>query len=136
MRNTPSSSPSWKSSVSKKFVSEPLEPDRTTFDPLRMAAGEPGLPTRFYRHGRPVNIVRVLKSWRTTGPCRHGSDERYVRKHWYEVLTDSGAILTIYFERTSHSRAPHAKRWWLLSEETPDNGEDRHRLPRKRDGKE
>lgn len=62
-----------------------------------MAAGEPGLPREFVWRGRTVRITAVLRTWRETGPCRHGSPERYVRKHWYEVATDSGGMMKIYF---------------------------------------
>ena len=30
---------------------------------------------------------------------RHGSPEMYVRKHWYEVATDSDGTIKLYFER-------------------------------------
>ena len=104
--------------MGRQFVGEPIEPDPDALDAARMAAGEPGLPLRFHWRGRPVRVTRVLRSWRETGPCRHGSGERYVRKHWYEVRTDAGSTLTIYFERQSRSRADRTRRWWLHAEQT------------------
>ena len=44
--------------------------------------------------------------------------ELYVRKHWFEVLTDSGETLKIYFERQARSRNARA-RWWLFSIDKP-----------------
>lgn len=101
--------------MSEQFVGEPIMPDAATYDPSRMAAGEPGLPAQFSWRGETFRVVQVLKTWRQTGACRHGSPEFYVRKHWYEVLTDSGATMTLYFDRQSRSRSDRRKRWWLYS---------------------
>jgi len=95
------------------FVHEPLRPVTAGCDPLPMAQGAPGLPRKFVRGGRTVTVVGVLRSWRETGGCRHGSGERYVRKHWFEIGTADGQIMKIYFDR-----APRGKRslprWWLV----------------------
>ena len=77
--------------MTSRFVGEPIVPDAATCDTARMASGEPGLPGSFSWRGRTFRVERVVRTWRQTGPCRSGSPERYVRKHWYEVLTDSGA---------------------------------------------
>ena len=79
-----------------------------------MAAGEPGLPGAFVWRGRTIAIARVCRAWRETGPCRSGSPETYVRKHWYEVEAATGERLKLYCERQPRGgrRAP---RWWLLS---------------------
>jgi len=96
------------------FVSEPLTPEPGTFDVSRMSIGEPGLPRRFVWRGQTYEIKTAVHSWRETGPCRHGSDERYVRKHWYEVETTAGDIMTIYFDRHPR-RGSRGPRWWLFS---------------------
>lgn len=98
-----------------RFVSEPLVPDRATFDTARMAAGEPGLPQRFSWRGHTVEVVEVIRNWKQTGACRNGSSEQYVRKHWYEIRTTDGRLMTIYFERSFRSKPSQANRWWLLS---------------------
>jgi len=102
--------------MAERFVSEPIEPVVETCDTTRMSQGEPGLPRKFVWRGRPVEISAVSRSWHETGPCRHGSDEMYVRKHWYEVVTTEGSIMKIYFDR--HGR-PGRKvaRWWLFTVE-------------------
>jgi len=79
-----------------------------------MAIGEPGLPGEFLWRGRTVRIVEVLRSWKETGPCRHGSGEQYVRKHWYEVVTASDGVMKIYFERQPRGGRKSA-RWWIYS---------------------
>lgn len=96
-----------------EFIGDPLTPDTATFDTARMAAGEPGLPARFLWRGEPVAVRTVLHSWRETGDCRHGSGERYVRKHWYELATTHGTMKA-YFERKPRGGAKGA-RWWLYS---------------------
>jgi len=99
--------------MTDEFIGDPLKPDATTFDPDRMSAGEPGLPRRFFWRGEPLEVQSVQRSWKETGPCSHGSDERYVNKHWYELSTDHGTM-KVYFERKTRGGANGA-RWWLFS---------------------
>jgi hypothetical protein len=95
------------------FISEPIKPVIATCDTSRMAAGEPGLPREFVWRGRTVVIEAVLRTWREAGDCRHGSGERYVRKHWYEVATNTSDTMKLYFERPRPGRkGPY---WWLFS---------------------
>ena len=100
--------------MAEQFVSAAIEPVVETLDAARMSTGEPGLPRQFRWGSQIIGIARVLKTWRETGPCHHGSGERYVRKHWFEVLTDSGEIMKIYFERQPRSRN-NKSRWWLFT---------------------
>ena len=102
--------------MAEEFVSEAIRPVAETIDATRMAAGGPGLPRQFQWRSQIVSIVQVLNVWRETGPCHHGSGEQYVRKHWFEVLTDSGATMKIYFEGQPRS-AKKKDRWWLFSTE-------------------
>jgi hypothetical protein len=101
--------------MSEEFVSEAIRPVAGTLCTSRMAVGGPGLPRQFQWRSQVVTVTRVLNTWRETGPCHHGSDERYVRKHWFEVLTDSGAAMKIYFERQPRSAKQRKDRWWLFS---------------------
>jgi phosphoribosylglycinamide formyltransferase-1 len=101
----------------KRFVGEALRPVAETFDAARMAAGGPGLPGEFVWRGGCVRVARVLNAWRETAPCRHGSGERYVSRHWFDVLTGDGETMRLYFERRARGRALSA-RWWLFSVET------------------
>ena len=97
-----------------EFVSEPIQPVVSTVDPTAMAMGGPGLPREFVWRGEPLVIVAVLRTWRETGPCTHGSSESYVRKHWFEVQTTGNRRARIYFERQPRGR-DRTKRWWLFS---------------------
>ena len=100
--------------MAEEFVSTEIQPLAATFDAARMSTGEPGLPRQFRWRSETVQIARVVRSWRETGPCHHGRGERYVRKHWFEVLTDSGETMKIYFERQARSRK-NKSRWWLFT---------------------
>jgi hypothetical protein len=106
-----------KSEAESTFVSELLKPVVGTADPRGMAAGGPGLPQEFIRRGETLGVATVLRTWRETGPCRNGSSETYVRKHWFEIETTSHQKAKIYFERQPRGRS-RAKRWWLFSIET------------------
>ena len=100
-------------------MSEPIEPVAATCDTGRMAIGEPGLPREFLWRGKTFEVADVLRAWRETGRCTHGSDEMYLRKHWYKVKTTSNAVMKIYFERQPRGKRKTV-RWWLYSiQETP-----------------
>jgi hypothetical protein len=98
----------------QKFVSEPIKPVVATADTNAMAMGGPGLPREFIWREDKLCIAAVIHTWSETGPCRHGSSEAYVRRHWYEVKTTSNRKAKIYFERQPRGRN-RIKRWWLFS---------------------
>ncbi len=98
----------------ERFVSEAIKPVTGTGDTSRMAIGEPGLPREFVWRGRTITVAAVLRTWRETGRCRHGSPERYVRKHWYEVATISNGTMKLYFDRQPRTGRKDG-RWWLFS---------------------
>jgi phosphoribosylglycinamide formyltransferase-1 len=100
--------------TAERFISEAITPLPGSADTARMAAGEPGLPAAFLWRGETLTVATVLRTWRETGRCTHGSPEKYARKHWFEIQTDAGAIVKIYFERQPrHGR--RGQRWWLYS---------------------
>lgn len=100
--------------MGEHFVSAAIQPDTGTIDTARMASGEPGLPMVFHWGKRTLRIARVVRSWRESGPCHHGSGELYVRKHWFEVVTDTGQVAKLYFERQPKPGKKSA-RWWLFT---------------------
>jgi hypothetical protein len=106
--------------MSEEFIGEAIQPVANTLDASRMAAGGPGLPRQFRWRAEIVSITQVLNTWRETGPCHHGSGEQYVRKHWFEVATDSGLTMIIYFERQARSANKKKERWWLFSTKRPE----------------
>ncbi len=101
--------------VHEQFVSEELKPIAATGDTRGMARGEPGLPKQFKWRDQEYHLLGVLQQWKSSGPCRNGSDEIYLRRHWYKILVEPHAVMTVYFERQSiHPKRPKA-RWWLYS---------------------
>jgi len=100
--------------ISGQFIGEAIQPEVNTIDTSRMAVGGSGLPQVFHWKTQTLRLARVLRCWHETGPCHHGSGEAYVRKHWFEVVTDNGQILKLYFERQSRS-GKNRSRWWLFS---------------------
>ena len=98
----------------KEFVSEPITPAQGTFDTSAMAAGEPGLPAHFTWRGTEFEVERVLEKWKTVGPCRHGSGEQYVRRHWFRVETTDRTQMELYFDRQQRTRH-RSQRWWLAT---------------------
>lgn len=90
--------------MAERFIGEDIKPVVATIDTSRMATGEPGVPREFIWRGQTVEVLAVLRTWHETGPCSHGSSEKYVRKHWFEVSTVSSGTMKIYFERQPRSR--------------------------------
>ncbi len=97
--------------IVEQFISEPLSPEDGTFDAGGMARGEAGLPGRFRWRERTYRVVEVLTAWKTTSP-EGGSGEVYLRRHWWEVLTDQELIMKIYCERQQRGR--DAKGRWFV----------------------
>jgi hypothetical protein len=98
----------------RQFIDEPIKPVAGTMDARGMARGEPGLPAEFTWRGRTYVVAEVLERWKTTGRCTSGSDELYVRKHWYRLRMTSGEEMRIYFERQPRSARERKARWWLF----------------------
>jgi len=97
----------------EKFLGEALKPITATCHTTQMAAGAPGLPGEFLWGKDTLHILNIVRAWRETGKCTHGSGENYVRKHWFEVESSAGTA-RIYFERKSRG-GPRSARWWLYS---------------------
>ena len=99
----------------EKFISEAIKPVMDTFDTKSMALGMPGLPKEFIWRGEKVTVTEnLLRTWRTTGACRHGSGEQYARRQWFEVKTARHGIMKIYFNRSTLGRTKEMG-WWLYT---------------------
>lgn len=80
-----------------------------------MAAGEPALPMRFRWRNETYEIAQVLEKRREFQPEGHkAGNEKYLRKHWYDVIVTTGQHMKLYCERHARSRNTH-QRWWLHS---------------------
>ena len=104
--------------MADEFIGEPITPAAGMLDAARMAQGWPGLPARFRWRGREYPVLEVLERWKTTGDCRSGSDEKYVRKHWFRIRTSDGCTMKLYFERQARS-GQTKRRWWLQTLSSP-----------------
>ena len=99
---------------SEEFVSEELKPVAGTFDAAAMSRGEAGLPRRFVWRNKEHVVVEVLRTWKSSG--REGfSGEMYLRRHWFEIVTDSGFRMTIYCERQARSAQRAKSRWYVYT---------------------
>ena len=97
----------------EQFVSEPLQPVFSDASAGGIIPGTPVLPAKFIWRGAEYTVEELLETWKETGPCTHGSGERYVRKHWFRVRTTRGDVMKIYFERKPRSKRDAKRRWWL-----------------------
>ena len=100
-------------SVKGRFVCEAISPEVGTFATGSMARGTPGLPRGFTWRGEMFQVAEVLDQWKTTSSCRHGSAEKYVRRHWFDIQDESGRRMTLYFDRQSKNAKRPKDRWFL-----------------------
>ena len=103
-----------------EFVGEEMRPVAGTGDAAVMSRGEPGLPESFTWRDATYRIVGVISKWKSSGPCSSGGKERYLRRHWYKILTDPRMVMTVYCDRqTKNPKRPKA-RWWIYTAEPAD----------------
>ena len=101
--------------TTEEFVSEAMTPVAGAGDAAAMSHGEPGLPARFIWRGVEYRTAGVIRKWKTSGPCRHGGGEMYLRKHWYEILTAPPAVMTVYCQRQVRDPRRPKARWWIYT---------------------
>jgi len=100
-----------------ELISEPLRPIRGTFDTRAMGRGEPGLPTGFIWRERTFRVVEVLETWKHS-EREGGSGELYLRRHYFKLRMEDGAIWTVYFVRQTPKTGNVKQRWFLYTKET------------------
>lgn len=99
--------------IPEKFIGEAITPEDLSFGAATMSTGAPGMPASFSWRRQKFSVLSVLEQWKDCGDCRHGSGERYVRKHWFRIRTAEGSEMNIYFER--QGRPGSRARWRLYS---------------------
>ncbi|NLF38070.1 cytoplasmic protein [bacterium] len=100
------------------LVSEQIRP-RIDAQPLVPAqAGAPVVPSSFEWRGETHVAVAMLEQWKESSPCSHGSDEIYLRKHWYRLRMKDGGEWVVYFLRQPQRGKRPGARWWLYTRET------------------
>ena len=105
-------------STTEQFISEPLKPIAGSLDTSGMARGEPGLPGEFIWRKKRYRVVHVLEKSKSSGPCRNGANEMYLRRHWYKIETSPKQVMTVYCERQPRSGKQAKQRWFVYSVET------------------
>lgn len=100
-----------------EFISEPIDPDRGTFDTSAMGHGRAGLPAGFTWRGRHYAIAEVLDEWKVSEAEHHRSGERYYRKHFWRIRAGSGEVMTLYAVRRTKAGESPKKRWWIYTVE-------------------
>ncbi len=115
-----------------EFVSEPLAPQEGSGLASAASPGEPAVPARFTWRQERWLLRGVLRKWTTSGPCRNGSAEKYLRRHYYQVHVtgeegeyvsassgrgdrQGGLVLTIYFERQPRRGQSPKARWYVYT---------------------
>ena len=107
--------------MAEEFISEPIKPKTAAFDTAAMAIGAPGVPQEFSWRKENYKVKKVLRTWKKARPCTHGSGEKYIHQHYYEILTDTGERMTIYFDRQPAKGKFKTPRWWLFTCDNQDN---------------
>jgi Family of unknown function (DUF6504) len=92
----------------RRFVSRPIKPYGSEL--LAAPSGsEPPVPCAFLWDDRALRITAVLRAWRSTKSDR---GDAYLKRHWFELETDGGATIEVYYDREARRGAP---RWWLYT---------------------
>src|SRR5262245_45726183 len=102
--------------VQDQFISEPLTPVPGAAYAAAMSRGEPGLPRMFTWRKQRHAVTAVLRSWKSSG--REGgkaTGEMYLRRHWHEIVTDTGLQMTVYCDRQARNRSRPKARWWVYT---------------------
>lgn len=108
--------------MKETFIGEAITPEDMSFSVSAMARGKPGIPRKFSWKGKGFSVMAVLEEWKECGNCRHGSGERYVRKHWFRIRTTGDLEMRIYFERQGRSSGGSRWRLYSIRNAEPDAG--------------
>jgi len=101
--------------MNEQLISEPIRPLLFETAPEAFVPGEPAVPQRFVWRGHEEVVRDVLERWKELSQGTAQMPDRYVRKHWYRIRTESGKEMKIYFERQARSKGSAKQRWWLFS---------------------
>ena len=104
-------------SAKSSFSGRVLKPVGGEFRPA--SGGAPAVPARFsVQGGGHLGVVSVVEEWRDYADCHHGGTERYLRRHWYKVVSEDQRVARIYFDRQPRRGRPATERWCLYAWES------------------
>ncbi|HEX3368065.1 MAG TPA: DUF6504 family protein [Candidatus Cybelea sp.] len=92
----------------RRFVSAPIVAAANGFV-TPPSGSEPPVPRLFRWRERTLEVASVLRTWRSTKTDR---GDVYLKRHWFELQTATGAKLEVYFDREARRGAPQ---WWLYA---------------------
>jgi hypothetical protein len=92
----------------RRFIGGPIKPGGTEFL-TQPSGGEPPVPRAFVWDDRTLRISAVLRTWRSTKTDR---GDAYLKRHWFELETEDGATIEVYYDREARRGAPQ---WWLYT---------------------
>lgn len=99
-----------------EFISEPVKPDKGTFDTAAMARGEPGIPDGFVWREKHYQITDLIDCWKESESENHTvSGEKYYRKRFFVVRVNTNEIMTLYALRHTKTGQSAKQRWWLYT---------------------
>ena len=99
-----------------KLISEAITPNSGTFDTVRMARGEPGLPTGFAWRGQSLEVGEVIQAWKESShEGGHAQGELYLRRHYYQIRMSDDSTWTVYFIRQTPKSGNPKNRWFLYT---------------------
>lgn len=100
----------------EEFVSEPIEPLKSSFDAQTMSHGLPGLPTGFTWRGDVRAVQHLLEHWKQSSREGGTADgELYLRRHYFRLQMSDGCEWVVYFIRQTPRSGPPQRRWFLYS---------------------
>lgn len=92
-----------------RLISEPVIPLSHSFNAEAMASGIPGVPMSFVWRNTEYRVNTILSIEKSLRKCDRGSNEKYVDKHFFRIVTDTGEIMTLY-----RTRGATKKDQWIL----------------------
>jgi len=99
-----------------EFISEPIEPERGSFDPEMMSRGLAALPRAFTWRGERYEVVACLDHQKVSNPTAGG--QVYLRRQEFTVQLNTGQHAVLYVVRSPTSAAaakPGAPRWFVYA---------------------
>jgi hypothetical protein len=111
------------------FIGEPIAVE---FDELPVLDKKPGCPDRFLWHGQTFEVTEILSEWHDyhrRGRMAHNMRDSHLRsaatrgswgvgRDFCRVLTHTGRVFDLYYDRAPDAREERKGSWFLFREMT------------------